>query len=204
MPTFPFPYTQTTESTCAPIRGQDLPIHLPPLRPSFGTMDFYQDPKAGCSSRMGAGDEGNILHRRHSPNGRVQGETTRPGVCSRLGCSDDLSLKLLTYKTVFLLAVTCPSRSTDLCTLDMTRMQSHSNGTSFLPNTLAKQSSHEKSIESFFFPSFSTNMNICPVNTLRVYLTEQLLYVKGREGYSFHFSSHTEQLLQVLLPGGYD
>ena len=55
-----------------------------------------------------------------------------------LGHSTDLSLKLLSLKTVFLLAITRPSRSVDLSNLDMSRMQSHSSGVSFLPNSLAK------------------------------------------------------------------
>ena len=58
-----------------------------------------------------------------------------------LGCPEELSLKLLTYKTVFLLAITRPSRSIDLpvCSLDI-KIQSHSNGVSFLPIALVKQS----------------------------------------------------------------
>ena len=46
-------------------------------------MGLYQDPQAGCSSRTGARDVGDILYRRHPPHGRVQGETERPGI--RLG-----------------------------------------------------------------------------------------------------------------------
>ena len=74
-----------------------------------------------------------------------------------LGSSEDLPLKLLTYKTAFLLAITRPSRSIDLCSLDTQKMQSHSNGVSFLPNSLAKQSRQGKRIEPFFFPSFPSN-----------------------------------------------
>ena len=88
-----------------------------------------------------------------------------------LGHSIDLSLKLLSLKTVFLLAITRPSRSVDLSNLDMSRMQSHSSGVSFLPNSLAKQSRQGKSIESFFFPSFPSNKTLCPVNTLQAYLS---------------------------------
>ena len=87
-----------------------------------------------------------------------------------LGQSEDLSLKFLSLKTVFLLAITRPSRSVDLSTLNLSRMQSRSNGVSFLPSSLAKQSRQGKSIEAFFFPSFPTNKTLCPVNTLQVYL----------------------------------
>ena len=86
-----------------------------------------------------------------------------------LGPTANLSLKALTLKTVFLLAITRPSRSTDLSSLDVSGIQSRSDGLSFIPNSLAKQSRQGKSIEAFFFPSFPTNINLCPVSTLRVY-----------------------------------
>ena len=86
------------------------------------------------------------------------------------GQSDTLPLKLLTLKTVFLLAITRPSRSADLSQLDIMRMRCRSNGNSFLPSTLAKQSRQGKPIEEFFFPSFLPNTTLCPVSTLRTYL----------------------------------
>ena len=49
-------------------------------------------------------------------------------------------------------------------------MRSHSNGISFLPTALAKQSRQGKPIEEFFFPSFLINSTLCPVHTLTVYL----------------------------------
>ena len=55
------------------------------------------------------------------------------------GQSGTLPLKLLIRKTVFLLAITRPSRSADLSQLDVMRMRSRNNGISFLPSTLAKQ-----------------------------------------------------------------
>ena len=90
-----------------------------------------------------------------------------------LGHSEDLSLKQLhvSFKTVFLLAITRPSRSVDFCSLDISRMQSLPNGISFLPSSLAKQSRQGKSIESFFFPTFPTNKTLCPVSSLHVYLS---------------------------------
>ena len=53
-----------------------------------------------------------------------------------LGHSEDLSLKQLSFKTVFLLAITRLSRSVDLCSLDTSRMQSLPNDISFLPSSL--------------------------------------------------------------------
>ena len=57
-----------------------------------------------------------------------------------LGQSESLSLKALSLKTVFLLAITRPSRSADLSQLDISRMRSGRNGVTFLPVGLSKQS----------------------------------------------------------------
>ena len=63
-----------------------------------------------------------------------------------LGQSESLSLKALSFKTVFLLAITRPSRSADLSQLDISRMRSGCNGVTFLPVGLARQG---RAIESF-------------------------------------------------------
>ena len=86
--------------------------------------------------------------------------------------SYSLPLKLLTFKMVFLLAITRPSRSADLSQLDVKRMRSDNAGISFLPTNLAKQSRQGKPIAEFFFPSFPANQLLCPVNSLRVYLVK--------------------------------
>ena len=96
------------------------------------------------------------------------------------GKSETLSLKMLTLKNVFLLAITRPSRSADLSQLDTSRMRSGVNGVSFIPSTLAKQSRQGKPIESFFFPSFPQNPILCPVRTLSVYL-DKTNQVRGSE-----------------------
>ena len=70
------------------------------------------------------------------------------------------------------MAITRPSRSVDLAQLDCKRLWSDVEGISFLPNILAKQSRQAKPIEEFFFPTFPSNITLCPVNTLRVYLTK--------------------------------
>ena len=87
-----------------------------------------------------------------------------------LGPSTNLSLKLLSLKTVFLMAITRPSRSIDLAHLDCKRLQSNTGGITFLPSVLAKQSRQGKPIEEFFFPKFPSNIVLCPVSTLRAYL----------------------------------
>ena len=88
-----------------------------------------------------------------------------------LGETKNLTLKLLTMKTVFLLAITRPSRSADLSQLDIERMKTGTNGITFLPASLAKQSRQGRPIAEFFFPSFQPNATICPVHTLQAYLT---------------------------------
>ena len=86
-----------------------------------------------------------------------------------LGPSSDLSLKQLTYKLVMLLALTRPSRSADLSSLSLARRQFSPEGVTFLPATLAKQSRQGKPLVEFFFPSFSHDEGLCPVQTLRQY-----------------------------------
>ena len=100
---------------------------------------------------------------------------------------DKLSLKLLTLKTVFIMAITRPSRSADLSQLDKERMRWGNDGVSFLPTTLAKQSRQGKPIKEFFFPSFPPVPALCPVKTLQGYLrkTEPLRGVESRLFVSF-------------------
>ena len=70
----------------------------------------------------------------------------------RLGNTESLSLKLLSFKTVFLLAITRPSRSADLSQLDVTRVTFGNSGVSFAPTSLAKQSRQGRPVADFYFP----------------------------------------------------
>ena len=87
-----------------------------------------------------------------------------------------LPIKALTLRTVFLMAITRPSRSADLSQLNIQRMSYTASGVSFMPTVLAKQSRQGKPITEFFFPSFPENTTLCPVSSLKVYLdlTKQL------------------------------
>ena len=58
-------------------------------------------------------------------------------------------------KTVFLLAITCPSRSADLSQLDIERMKTCTNGITLLPASLAKQLHQGRPIAEFFFHHFN-------------------------------------------------
>ena len=88
-----------------------------------------------------------------------------------LGDSSSLPLKLLSWKTPFLLALTQPSRSADLSKLDRTRKQYRQDGLAFIPRDLAKQSRQGRPIVEFFFPSFPEIPKLCPVQTLEAYST---------------------------------
>ena len=83
-----------------------------------------------------------------------------------------LPIKALTLRTVFLLAITRPSRSADLSQLNIQRMLFTATGVSFAPTALAKQSRQGKPIAEFFFPSFPENPTLCPVSSLNVYLSK--------------------------------
>ena len=93
-----------------------------------------------------------------------------------LGNNDTLSLKQLTLKTAFLMAITRPSRTADLSQLDTARLRNNITGVAFLPSVLAKQSRQGRSIVEFFFPLFPDNPALCPVKAIRAYLdrTESL------------------------------
>ena len=86
-----------------------------------------------------------------------------------IGPSTSLSLKLLTFKLTMLLALTRPSRSADLASLQLDHRQFNPEGVVFLPVALAKQSRQGKPLKEFFFPSFPHNSELCPVETLRRY-----------------------------------
>ena len=88
----------------------------------------------------------------------------------------NIPLKQLTLRTVMLLALTRPSRSADLAKLSLAGLRTTPEGAVFVPAALAKQSSANKAIKDFFFPRFSGNAKLCPVNSLSLYIerTKQL------------------------------
>ena len=86
-----------------------------------------------------------------------------------VGPTTSLPLKLLTFKLVMLLALTRPSRSADLASLQLDHRQFRPEGVVFLPAALAKQSAQRKPLKKYFFPSFPHNSELCPVQTLKRY-----------------------------------
>ena len=87
----------------------------------------------------------------------------------QLGTNPSLSLKWLSIKTAMLMALTRPSRSADLSKLDIRFRTYTAKGVIFQPTHLSKQSRSSKPIREFFFPSYPTDDNICPVRALQVY-----------------------------------
>ena len=100
-----------------------------------------------------------------------------------LGENHQMHINDLSHKTVMLMALTRPSRSTDLAGLNMGYMHYSPEGVTFTPTRLAKQSRQSKKIAEFFFPSFPANDRLCPVTTLRAYEER----TKGRREDKEHF-----------------
>jgi len=85
-----------------------------------------------------------------------------------MGPSSSLSLRYLSLRLTMLLALTRPSCSADLASLQLSHRQFSPEGMVFLPATLVKQSRQGKLLNEFFFLSFPHNSEICPVEeTLR-------------------------------------
>ena len=87
-----------------------------------------------------------------------------------LGSNSSLSLKQLSYKLCMLLALTRPSRSADLASLQVYRCRFSPEGVTFLPAALAKQSRQGRVLKESFFPSFPHNRELCPVDALHHYI----------------------------------
>ena len=73
---------------------------------------------------------------------------------------ENLSLKLLSQRTLMLLALSRPSRSADLSKLDLRGYRNSPEGAVFLPTALAKQSKAGRPLREFFFPKFSKNQKL--------------------------------------------
>ena len=86
-----------------------------------------------------------------------------------LGKAETLSLKHLSLKTVFLLAVTRPSRSADLSQLDATKVRFENSSMSFTPTSLAKQSRQGNLQLISIFPPVHLTPH-CPVVTVQQYI----------------------------------
>ena len=86
-----------------------------------------------------------------------------------MGENNKLTLQELTWKLAMLLCLTRPSRSSDLCGLDLNFRQYIPEGVTFQASSLAKQSRSAKPRAEFFFPAFQGSQCLCPVATLWAY-----------------------------------
>ena len=93
-----------------------------------------------------------------------------------LGANETLSLRLLTLKSVMLLALTRPARSVDLSKLDIRARSFTAAGVTFKALHLSKQSKASKPLVDFFYPRFPEEEVICPVATLQAYEARTLRF----------------------------
>ena len=121
-----------------------------------------------------------------------------------MGDNATLDLQDLSMKLTMLLALTRPTRSSDLTSLDLRFRRYIPEGVVFKPTKLAKQSKPEKEITEFFFTSFPHNSRLCPVATLRAYeaATNNKRKANKETKHLLQLSSHTKQWQPPPLPDG--
>ena len=127
-------------------------VDLPCLLPHQVGVVAHLDPQLAIWS-ISERDSGtsNFHHRLRSSSSSYEGQRWTSLTTHSLG--DGIAGVLNGVQ----MAIMCPSRSVDLSSMDILRMQSCSNEVSFLLSSLANQSRQGKSMESFFFPSFLPN-----------------------------------------------
>ena len=86
-----------------------------------------------------------------------------------LGQNSSLTLHQISIKTAMLLALTRPSRSADLANLDISARTYVASGVIFKPLHLSKRSRASRPMEDFFFPEFTQDPGLCPVQALKAY-----------------------------------
>ena len=79
-----------------------------------------------------------------------------------MGVNSSLPLKQLSHKLCMLLALTRPSRSADLASLQIDRCRFSPEGVAFLPAALAKQSRQGKTLDRVSFPALLSQQGILP------------------------------------------
>ena len=109
----------------------------------------------------------------------------------KLGENEPLSLMNLTLKTVMLLALTRPSRSSDLANLDLRTLKQYPEGIILQTSGLPKQARQNRPIADFLFPSFQDNKRLCPVKSLTEYLKRTAPFRTG--------NGHEQNPHQVFL-----
>lgn len=94
------------------------------------------------------------------------------------------SLKLITYKTVFMIAITCFRRCSDLQSFQIGQgsVNIQSKGITFLRHGLAKQDRQSHRKATVFIPSFPENKKLDPKRCLYYYLKTTERFRKSPEG----------------------
>lgn len=94
------------------------------------------------------------------------------------------SLKILTYKTVFLIAITCFRRCSDIQSLQIGQgsVNVQSNGITFRRPGLSKQDRQSHYGASIFIPAFSENKHLDPKRCLYYYLKRTEKFRKHGDG----------------------
>ena len=87
-----------------------------------------------------------------------------------IGVNKDLNLKMLSFKLVTLLGLTAPDRSSDLAKRDLRFCTFLPEGVSFTLPGLTKTSKPGDLPKTSFHAAFRADMDLCPVECLRVYL----------------------------------
>ena len=77
---------------------------------------------------------------------------------------NSISLRLLTLRTVMLLALTQPSRLADLAKLNVKGFRNTPEEAVFQPVALAKQSNPGRAVKDFFFAKFPENFVLCSLS----------------------------------------
>ena len=72
-----------------------------------------------------------------------------------------------------LLALSRPSRSAYLASLDLSHRACKPDGVCFYPSALSKQSRQSSQIVRFFFPSLADDPQLCPAAALRRELSKE-------------------------------
>ena len=120
---------------------------------------------------------------------------------SSMGDNHSLPFESLSLK---LLALSRPSRSYNLCNLDLRYMKSLPDGMEFKPSSLSKQSRPSKPATSFVFLAFLADKNLCPKEALLEYVSKTEAYRgSGKPCSSYLISNHTTQFHLHLLPDGF-
>uniref|UniRef100_A0A1X7TAZ0 Tyr recombinase domain-containing protein n=1 Tax=Amphimedon queenslandica TaxID=400682 RepID=A0A1X7TAZ0_AMPQE len=112
-----------------------------------------------------------------------------------------------------LLALTQPSRSSDLSKLSLKGYRNTPEGAVFIPTALAKQSRPGRVFNEFFFPKFSGDENLCPVKSLNLFIektrdirgsTDQLFISFIKPHQAVTSSTIARWLKQIMEAAGID